>query len=846
MANGLSSAEIPALQATFGPNRLEESKTKPLWLILADQFKSLLTLLLVAASALSFAFGDFAEGLAIVVVIIINSTIGFWAEHKADRSMAALRQLGRTTARVRRDGQVHIIPAETLVPGDVVLLEAGDIVPADISLAESTRLQSDESLLTGESVPVDKSVSGSETGEPAKAGKLFKGTSITRGTATGWVAAIGRQTELGQIADLAEQAQGSVSPLERRLGKLTEQLLWIVLILMVLLIVFGILAGRDSLMMIKTGVALAVAAIPEGLPIVATLALARGMWRLAERNALIERLSAVETLGSVTTIISDKTGTLTENRMTVVAIETPDGPQGDTKAAATPGRERALRVCALCFSGDDASHLADPMERALIDAATGAGFGVEALEADYPRIEEEAFDPDLRMMATRHKHGERELLLVKGAPEAVLAACTQKAAGTSNSPLDQGEREIWLSRAEDMASKGHRMLALAEKTGDALHQPCYEELTFLGLVCLEDPPRADAAAAVRDAQSAGIRVVMATGDNARTATNIAEAVGIHQGSAFPALEGDTIAPREDATTEERDRLLNTAIFARMTPRHKLELIDFLQKNGAVVAMTGDGVNDAPALKKADVGIAMGQRGTEVAKEAAAMILRDDAFASIVMAVQQGRVIFSNIRKFVIYLLSCNLSEVLVVTLSILMGLPLALLPLQILFLNLVTDVFPALALGFGKGDSEILHRPPRPKNEGLLQPRHWQAIVGYALLMTASVYTAYLWALAQPDKAPQYAGTVAFMTLATGQLWHVFNMRSRKAALFRNQVMANIYVWLAIVLCLGLLASASLVPTLRSVLSLSPLDLSGLQVVLGLGLAPLIVGQIAKQLARQR
>ncbi len=841
LRKGLSVSDIPALQAAFGPNSLDQSQTKSVWLILANQFKSLLTLLLFAAAVLSFLFGDMAEGLAILVVIIINSAIGFWAEHKADRSMAALRQMGKTTTRVRRDGKVLTVPSESLVPGDVVLLEAGDIVPADIALAESTRLQSDESLLTGESVPVEKAA-GARGEPPTSAGLVFKGASITRGTALGVVTATGWQTELGQIADLAEQAEGSTSPLEKRLGKLTEQLLLIVVGLMAALIIFGIAAGRDSMLMIKTGVALAVAAIPEGLPIVATLALARGMWRLAERNALIERLSAVETLGSVTTIISDKTGTLTENQMKVMALETPLAAQSG--ALPDSGADRAYRVCALCFSGEDVGHLADPMERALVDAAANAGFTADKLSQSHPRLEEEPFDPDIRMMATRHQSPHGNLLLVKGAPEAALAACSHIATGANNRSLSADDRNHWLDCATAMASKGLRVLALAEKTGEALAPPFYQGLTFVGLVGLEDPPRADAAAAVRDAQSAGIQVVMATGDNACTATNIAEAVGIRQGDGYPALEGGDLADLDAMSDDERKRLLGTAVFARMTPRHKLDLIDFYQKNGAVVAMTGDGVNDAPALKKADVGIAMGQRGTEVAKEAAAMILRDDAFASIVVAVQQGRVIFSNIRKFVIYLLSCNLSEVLVVTLSILFGLPLALLPLQILFLNLVTDVFPALALGFGKGDAEILHRPPRPKSEGLLQPRHWQAIVGYALMMTAAVYAAFLWALAQPDKPPNYAGTVAFMTLATGQLWHVFNMRSRKAALLRNQVMSNIYVWLALGLCLALLTAAGLSPFLRSLLALAPLDLEGLQMVLGMGLLPLLLGQVAKQLAR--
>jgi len=833
-AIGLGSAEVLRRRGLYGPNSLGQAETLSWATVLVRQFGSLLTLILIGAAGLSYLFGDNSEGLAILVVVAFNAMVGFIAESRAIRAMDALRQMGRATTRVRRDGKVVTLPDEALVPGDIVLLEAGDIVTADIRLIESRQMQCDESMLTGESVPVDKHAELGEhpSQEDVEAVTAFKGTSVTRGSCTGVVVATGLRTELGKIAEITESADASVSPLEERLQRLSEQLLLAVLVLMVALTVLGILAGRDVILMVKTGVALAVAAIPEGLPIVATLALARGMWKLAARNALIERLSAVETLGSVTLILTDKTGTLTENKMTVTALAAPEAPTENTLDALTPSGEHALRVCALCYSGDSADQLSDPMEVALVSAATERNVSGR----DLPRVMEHAFDPVVRMMATVHQAGDEYLFAVKGAPEAVLAVADD----CLGQAFTEDGKNIWLGHMQQMAQKGLRVLALAEKTAASADDAPYEGLTFLGLVGLEDPPRADAAAAVEAAQAAGVRVVMATGDSAETGRSIAAAVGIVRDSDTLVALGDAMPDAADDIPGKDSPLFATNVFARMSPVEKLRLIDLHQKNGAVIAMTGDGVNDAPALKKADVGIAMGVRGTEVAKQAAEMILKDDAFASIVVAIQQGRVIFANIRKFVVYLLSCNLSEVLVVTTAILTGLPLPLLPLQILFLNLVTDVFPALALGFGKGDSEILHRPPRPKSEGLLQPRHWYAIAGYAALMTATVVGAFVWALAQDDAGHEYANTVAFFTLALGQLWHVFNMRSRKAPLLDNQVVRNGLVWAAIAICLMLMALALYWPPLHEVLKLEPLDRQGWYVVLAASLAPLLLGQLGK------
>jgi Ca2+-transporting ATPase len=572
----------------------------------------------------------------------------------------------------------------------------------------------------------------------------------------------------------------------------------------------------------QTAIALAVAAIPEGLPVVATIALARGMWRMAKRNALINRLSAVETLGATSVICTDKTGTLTENEMAVERFELVEGEEA---------KREALEIGVLCndVSGDHG----DPMERALLAAAEAAGIEREALLRRQPRVREVAFDPETRMMATFHRaeHGLR--IAVKGAPEAVLDACG----------LDEKAMKEWLARNDALAGEGLRLLGLARGSARDAHAEPYRDLTFVGLVALRDPPRKDVREAIGRCRAAGIRVVMITGDQRNTAAAIAKAVGVADAETVEALPGSAIEPHDDLSDAQRAKLLEAKVFARVSPREKLNLIDLHQRSGAVVAMTGDGVNDAPALKKADIGIAMGQRGTEVAREAAAMVLKDDAFGTIVAAVEQGRVIFNNIRRFVIYLLSCNTSEVLVVGLASLAAMPLPLLPLQILFLNLVTDVFPALALGVGQGDPQVMSRKPRPASEALVERRHWLRIAVHGVAITASTLSAFAVALLALELAPRDAVTVSFLTLALAQLWHVFNMRDAEAGLLNNDIVHNRWIWGALALCLGLLAAAIYVPVLAETLQLGPPGAAAWGVILAFSLAPLAAGQL--WLARQ-
>ncbi|MCL4247159.1 MAG: cation-transporting P-type ATPase [Anaerolineae bacterium] len=853
-APGLTEAEAHERLERYGPNRLVEFKPRSAWTILLEQFKSIIVVLLLVASAVSFAFEDILEGVAILFVILLTAAIGFFTELRAVRSMEALRKLGQVTSRVRRGGQVQEIDAEKIVPGDILLLDGGDVVTADARLLEAAKLQVNESSLTGESIPVDKHVKPVAADAPIaeRSNMVFKGTSITRGSGECVVTSTGMDTELGRISALVQTAEDETTPLERRLGQLGQRLARLTIGIAALLFVLGLLNGRDLVVMIETAVALAVASIPEGLPIVATIALARGMQRMAKRNALVNRLSAVETLGATTVICTDKTGTLTENKISVGSVLLNSAvidldEQRHTEA--DPLLVDALRIGVLCNNAainhqTENGGVGDPLELALLNAGAQVDLHREKLLAGMPEISEIAFDNDTNMMATIHQADAGYYFAVKGAPEAVIDAChTVRVSPDETEALDDVNRHRWLERNAEAGSRGLRMLAVAEKrAADAEAKP-YEDLTLVALLGLHDPAREDVARSLAACQQAGIRVVMVTGDQPATARRIAEAVGMTDGSPVEAIHGSELEPPEKLTDAERRRLLDARIFARVSPEQKLNIIAVHQANGARVAMTGDGVNDAPALKKADIGIAMGQRGTQVARETADIVLKDDAFSTIVAAVREGRIIFGNIRRFVLYMLSCNISEILVVGLATLASAPLPILPLQILFLNLVTDVFPALALSVGEGDDSVMRRPPRNPNEPILLRRHWLELLGYSLLITLSVLGVFAWALFDQQLDESMATTLAFLVLAFAQLWLVFNMRDFRASPFLNDVTRNPWVWGALALCTLLLLAAVYTP-LRTVLKLETLEPGMWLVVIAASLAPLVVGQIGHEIAR--
>tara|TARA_R110002072_G_scaffold46591_9_gene128973 strand:+ start:2205 stop:4886 length:2682 start_codon:yes stop_codon:yes gene_type:complete len=866
-AQGLTKQEAKQRLLRYGPNRLRRTQHRSTWRILWDQFASMIALLLVAAATAAFAYGENVEGFAILAVILLNAGIGFATERRALRSMESLRELGDAKAIVRRDGVAQAVPASVLVPGDIVILDAGDVLCADVRIVTASDLQADESPLTGESLPVSKGTDPvtSETVVAERSSMLFKGTAITRGTGVGIIVATGMATELGLISSLVDEAESNITPLEKRLNRLARRLIVLTLFITALIASVFVASGRDLTLAIELGVALAIATFPEGLPIVATVALARGMWRMARRNALVEQLAAVETLGSTTVILTDKTGTLTENRMTVVELLLANGKVqvGGTGLATAGELQRsgehidangdaelleALRIAVLCnnanlniSSSAPATATGDPTEVALLVAGAKAGLTRDELLRDSPLVRELAFDSDTKRMATLHEQGGAIVAAVKGAPESVLESCISIRTPDGPRTLREDERTEWRHAADKMAAAGQRVLALATATVADANAFDFEDLVLIGFVAMSDPPKKHVRQAIDDCQAAGIRVVMVTGDHGATGWSIAAAVGLidpKPGDPVAFVDGRSLPPFAELTEKESHQLLEARVVARANPQQKLELIDLHQQNGEIVAMTGDGVNDAPALKKADIGVAMGKRGTQVAREAADMVLRDDEFGTIVAAISEGRAIFANIRNFVVYLMTCNVSEILTVGMSALLQGPLPLLPLQILYLNLVTDVFPALALGVCEGSPALMARPPRNPSEPILLRRHWWSIFSLGSVIALCVIAAMTLSLQWLNKPVTEATTIAFLTLALAQLWHVFTMRNPDSGWFRNEVTRNRWIWGAIALCIGLLLLAVHWPPLADVLSLAPPGLSGWTLALCASLVPLIVGQL--------
>lgn len=855
-AQGLEEGEALRRRRIFGRNQLLITKQRHVMSILTDQFKSIVIILLLGAGVLAMLFSDVAEAVAIFAVILINATIGFLTEWRATRSMEALRRFARITCVLLRAGSVRQVAAEELVPGDIVLLEAGDLVPADLRLVQAAKLKANESTLTGESLPVRKHTDplAEDTVMLERHNMAFKGTAITRGTGRGVVVATGMKTEFGKIFEQVSEAEAQQTPLEKRLDKLGERLAWAVIVIGAFIAIGGILAGRETVLAIEVAIALSVAAIPEGLPIVATIALARGMWRMAKRNALITKLSAVETLGATSVILTDKTGTLTENRMvvtTALLADTDIEVGGSTDAASVTLLDDLLTAAALCNNATlqrsavaDTHGVGDPTEVALLSVAAQRGIWREELLKRSPEVHEDAFDSDSKRMATIHKCDGDYLVAVKGAPEVILSDCRAVHTSAGIVPLDDQGLENWLRRVDRLCGRGLRTIAIADKFVESTDTDFYADLVLHGVVGLEDPAREGIDDAINRCRDAGVSVVMVTGDHAETAKNIAAKIGIidETTNVQQFLGGETVDRLfEEARTEE---LLAVRVFSRVTPEQKLRLIDLYQQTEHVVAMTGDGVNDAPALKKADIGVAMGIRGTAVAKEAAAMVLQDDDFGTIVSAIGHGRAIFENIRKFVVYLLSCNISEVLVVSLATIAGAPLPLLPLQILFLNLVTDVFPALALGVGEGQTSLMNKKPRLASERLLTRQHWIEIALYGVVMSLVVLSAMAICLSYLGFDRELAVTVAFCTLALGQLWHVFNMRGSLKHVVNNEITRNIWIWAALALCLVLVLAAVYTPVLQDVLELSDPTATGWLVITIGSLVPLFAAPVIRHIAR--
>ena len=878
---GLSSSEARARLARYGPNRIQEARSKPAWRRLLEQFTDVLVLLLIVAAAISAILWlverDSAlpyEAIAIFAIVLLNALIGFFEESRAEKAVAALRRMAAATARVIRDGELRTIPAEELVPGDIIAIEEGDAIPADGRLIVATALNVSEAALTGESVPVSKDTAPLDTDAALadRSNMVFNGTAATYGRGRAVVTATGMQTEIGRIAGMLEAAPEETTPLQReldRVGKLLGAVVVAIAVVMIATIlvamdVDGISALFDVLIL---GVALAVAAVPEGLPAVVTAVLSVGVQRMARRNAIVRHLAAVETLGSADVIASDKTGTLTRNEMTVRAVVTASGraelegigyaPVGEiTDAAGAPlgGALREEVELALTI-GERANNAVlreddgrwsidgDPTEGALVVAARKAGLEAAKLDARFPRIAEIPFSSERKLMSTAHadtERGDRVVVMTKGAPDVLLARCTAELVGGEVRPLDEKRRAEIEAANEALAGEALRTLGLAfrelPKTSfdaECANDDIERELVFVGLVGMIDPPRAEAKEAAALAARAGIRSIMITGDHPRTAAVIAAELGMAGNGRV--ITGAELERMPDDALD--DAVKDVSVYARVDPSHKLRIVGALQRHGMTVAMTGDGVNDAPALKAADIGVAMGITGTDVSKQAGDIVLADDNFATIVAAIQEGRAIFANIRKFLRYLLSSNIGEVLTMFAGVLLAdaigltgidadgeLVLPLLATQILWINLVTDGAPALALGLDPPAPHTMLRPPRPPGEGVITWRMWRGILfvgavfaaGTLLVLDMSLPGGFI----EGSGDLGYGQTMAFNTLVLFNIFNVFNARSDERSAF-SDLFTNRWLWGAVVLSLLLQVAVIHVPFMQrafSTVALSPAD----------------------------
>jgi len=876
---GLSEAEAHARLQRDGPNELTAEKPVPRWRKFLGQFCDVLVILLLIAAAISFALWLMEresalpyEAITILAVVLLNALMGFIQESRAESAVAALRKMSADQATVLRDGQHRQIPATELVRGDILLIEEGDTIPADARLIQSTALQTAEAALTGESLPVSKDTHplNADAGVGDRGNMVFSGTAATYGRGKAVVTATGMQTEMGRIAGLLKAQPEETTPLQAELDRVGKMLGLLVIIIAVVMIgtiilvehVRGISALFDVLIL---GVALAVAAVPEGLPAVVTAVLALGVQRMAKRSAIVRHLAAVETLGSANVIASDKTGTLTKNEMTVRTVVTASGrvdftgigyaPVGDVKVHGGASLDGALRLelqRALTIA-DRANNAVlqkhdgrwivhgDPTEGALLVAARKAGLTDEALDARFERIGEVPFSSERKLMTTINTDVERAeelLVFTKGAPDVLLARCVLERVGESRRPLSDVRREEILQTNEKLAGDALRTLGVAGRplAADSLNREevdehLEEELVFLGLIGMIDPPREEAKEAVARARSAGIRTMMITGDHPKTAAVIAAELGITTDAlAVTGVELEKM-PDEALARTVRD----VSVYARVNPEHKLRIVDALQSIGATVAMTGDGVNDAPALKSADIGVAMGVTGTDVSKQAADVVLTDDNFATIVAAVEEGRAIFSNIRKFLRYLLSSNIGEVMTMFFGVLLGktiglethggaVVLPLLATQILWINLVTDGAPALALGVDPADENLMQRPPRPRGEGVITARMWRGIFFVGAIMaggTLAVFDASLpGGLIEGAGDLRYAQTMAFTTLILFQIFNVFNARSDTRSAFHG-LFCNHWLWIGLGVSFVLQLAVIYVPFLQksfSTVSLTSAD----------------------------
>lgn len=809
---GLTPDEAARRLEEHGPNQLQEKKKKPAWLIFLGQFKDFMIVILAAAAVISGIVGDLADTIIILVIVLLNAVVGFLQEYRAEKAMDALKKLASPQTRVLREGRLLQIPSFELVPGDWVLLEAGVLVPADLRLTEVHSLRIDEASLTGESIAVDKSIHPLVAVDPPLADRVnmaYKGTQVINGRGAGVVIGTGMATEIGKIAQLL-QGKESATPLQQRMGDFGKKLSYLIIGICVLLFLVGLARGEEPMEMLLVAISLAVAAIPEALPALITIALARGAKRLVQKNALIRRLHAVETLGSVTFICTDKTGTLTQNKMKVVKVS--------DAGAQLPHSPHSVLTLSMALNHDvqaGADGLqGDPTEVAIVEWLDQERPDTGAVSHTFPRAGELPFDSDRKLMTTLHQTGNGFLAVTKGAVESITGRLRTEAPGA-------------MDEAEEMAASGMRVLAFAYKELDRLPEPLTIEeverdLSFCGLVAMIDPPREEVKTAIGECRTAGINVVMITGDHKATATAIASEIGILS-------EGHRVTTGSELKNYTEDdwerHVENTRVYARVSPEQKLNIVKALQGKGHFVSMTGDGVNDAPSLKTANIGVAMGITGTDVSKEAAHMILLDDNFATIVKAVREGRRIYDNIRRFVKYIMTCNSAEIWTIFMAPLLGLPIPLLPVHILWINLVTDGLPGLALSAEGAERNIMRRPPRKPTESIFAGGTGIHILWVGILMAAITLGTQAWAI---RNAGTHWQTMVFTVLSLAQLAHVFAIRSDEEYIYRKGFFTNPQLVWAVLGTFGLQLAAIYLPAANRLLKTEPLTLNELLICIGL------------------
>lgn len=872
---GLSQEEAERRLSEHGANELKEEEKKPLAKKLAEQFLDPMIIILLIAAVISGVVGEAVDSVIILLIVIVNALLSIFQEGKAEEAIAALKKMSSPTVKVIRDGASKEINSANIVPGDLVVLETGDIVPADLRLLESSNLKIDESSLTGESVAVEKHAQEKLTEEVGIGDRLnvaYSASIVTYGRGKGIVTATGEDTEIGKIATSLSSMEEEQTPLQKKLAGLSKTLGILVVAVCAAVFLVGKLYGHETLSMFMTSVSLAVAAIPEGLPAIVTIVLSMGMGNMAKRHAIVKRLLAVETLGTTTYICSDKTGTLTQNEMTVTHVYV-DGkvldvsgtgyaPKGEVSFDGNPvtfddvhGLKTLSAIATLANDADLTEEngtygiLGDPTEGALITFAGKQGIDEKKLEEEYPRVEEIPFDSERKMMSTFHKNyfENKVSSFTKGAPDVVLSRCKYFLKDGEVVELTEKDREAISEQNNSFAKNALRVLAYAYRNYDDIpseisSETIEKDMVFVGLTGMIDPARPEVKEAIKECRSAGIVPVMITGDYLLTAKAIAEELGILR-------EGDHAMMGEElngkSPEEIREIVKTTRVFARVSPQNKVQIVTALKENGEITAMTGDGVNDAPAIKKADIGIAMGITGTDVAKNTADVILTDDNFATIVHAVEEGRIIYANIKKFVTFLLSCNIGEVLVVFLSILLNLPTPFLPIQLLWLNLVTDSFPALALGVEKGEEETMLEPPRDPKEPILDRKVSITLIIQSLAITAATLGVYYYALSTHGSTGDgliYSRTMAFSTLVFSELFRSFSSRSIDDTLFKMGFFTNKRLNQAVLLSLSLVLVVLYVPALEAMFHMTDLGLRDWVIVLISALIPLVIGEIQKMI----